>query len=42
MKAGAWNIRADLALLLPLLLVVSVGAIVSLVCKLLRKRKAHA
>jgi hypothetical protein len=37
---GECNIRADLVLLLPVLLVVSLAAIVSVVHKVLRKRKA--
>jgi hypothetical protein len=37
---GECNIRADLALLLPPLLVVSVAALVSVVHKALRKQKA--
>ena len=37
---GECNIRGDLVLLLPVLLVVSLAAIVSLVHKALRKRKA--
>jgi len=37
---GECNIRADLVLLLPVLLVVSLAAIVSVVHRVLRKRKA--
>ena len=38
--AGDCNIRADLALLLPVLFLVSLAAIVSVVHKVLRRRKA--
>ncbi len=37
---GECNIRADLVLLLPVLLVVSLAAMVSVVHRVLRKRKA--
>jgi hypothetical protein len=37
---GECNIRADLVLLLPVLLLVSIAAIVSVIHKLLRKRKS--
>jgi len=37
---GECNIRADLVLLLPVLLVVSLAAVVSVIRKALRKRKA--
>lgn len=37
---GECNIRADLVLLLPVLLIVSIAAVVSVMRKVLRKRKA--
>jgi hypothetical protein len=39
--AGECNIRADLVLLLPPLLLISITAVVSVVHKALRRRKAH-
>lgn len=37
---GECNIRADLVLILPVLLIVSLAAVVSVIQKVLRKRKA--